>query len=78
MLKIRSRLGIVHDNDKCAVGWPEGLIGSLFKCFWCLSFWIGIIVYVIWRLIPFIPLVFAISTGAILINEIITRLKNHG
>jgi hypothetical protein len=77
MLKIRSKLGIVHDDDKCPTGWPDGLIGGLFKCFWCLSFWVGIIVLLIWLILPWFILIFAISTGAILINEIITRLK-HG
>jgi hypothetical protein len=76
MFKIRSRRGVIHDDDKCAIGWPDNLIGNLFKCFWCLSFWVGIMIWLFSMISWIIPLVFAISTGAILINEIITRLKN--
>ncbi|MFA5673927.1 MAG: DUF1360 domain-containing protein [Thermovirgaceae bacterium] len=76
MYHIRRLLGVVHDDDRCPVGWPDNLIGSLLKCAWCLSFWVGVIMYLFWLLTPIIPLIFAISTGAILISEIIQRLKN--
>jgi hypothetical protein len=78
IFRIRSRLGIVHDDDHIPIGWPDNLIGDLFKCFWCLSFWISLILWIVWLMIPcpWSLVVFALSSGSILINEIITRLKD--
>lgn len=71
MRRLRVRIGIIHDAEGVPVGWPDTLLGNLFKCFWCLSFWTGLGMYLFWLLSPIIPLVFALSTGAIIVEEII-------
>lgn len=76
MVKIRKALGIVHDDNDVPCGWPDNLIGDLMKCHWCLSFWMGIVMYIIWRFVPLIPLVLAISSGSILLESIVRRLKD--
>ncbi|MCK9521037.1 MAG: DUF1360 domain-containing protein [Dehalococcoidia bacterium] len=76
MRKLRERLGVIHDGEGTPIGWPDTLAGNLFKCFWCLSFWVGILMYLLSLATFIIPLIFAISAGAILIEEIIQRLKN--
>jgi hypothetical protein len=76
MLKIRSKFGVQHDEDGVACGWPDNLIGGLLRCFWCLSVWVALVVWIISIFVSWFPILFALSAGAILLNEIIKRLKN--
>jgi len=39
---LRKRIGIIEE-DHMLVGYPDGFLGSLWKCFWCLSLVVSII-----------------------------------
>ena len=49
------------------VYYPDTFIGDIFSCFWCLSFWVSLVVILIWFLFPYVLLPFALSGAAILI-----------
>ncbi|KKM62837.1 hypothetical protein LCGC14_1517600 [marine sediment metagenome] len=59
-LRLRERLGIVHDDNGDAVSWPDGGLGRMFTCVWCLSFWTTLAVCVILWVEPYVVMVLAV------------------
>lgn len=72
-VRIRTRFGIVHDDEHFPVGYPDTFIGNLMACYWCLSVWVAIGVWIAYLLFPIGTLIlctpFAISGGAIMLSE---------
>lgn len=72
-VKIRTKFGVTHDNEHFPIGYPDTFIGNLIACYWCLSVWVAIGVWVTYLLFPKVTLIlyvpFAISAGAIILNE---------
>lgn len=70
--KLRQALGFLYyDNDDTVVE-PDTFLGSLFGCVWCLTVWIGIVIwisYILWPdvIYPLVP--FALSAGAIIVER---------
>lgn len=70
---IRSRAGIQHEEDGTPYLFPDTTLAGIFSCVWCASVWVAFGWLVLWLVAPVvaikIALVFAISTGAILIDK---------
>lgn len=72
---IRRIFGIRHIENKTELPavmipvYPDNLLGELFSCFRCLSFWVSIICCMIILIQPLILIPFAISSAAIIIEE---------
>lgn len=47
---------------------PDTFFGHLIACFWCLSFWVSVVVVGLLLVFPYALLPFAISAGAILLH----------
>lgn len=69
---IRYRVG-VRFNERSEV-YSTNEIAEIFTCLWCMSIWIGVILTILWLVIPtyitILCLPFAFSTLAIVIEEI--------
>lgn len=71
-LKLREKIGIMHDDNGEIIDSNGSLLAELFECIWCLSVWValfvGLIVYFcpvcVWLFYPF-----ALSAGAILVER---------
>ena len=55
--RLRSLVGIEHDDGGAPTSWPEHLPGSLFTCVWCLSFWTTLLLYGILLVAPYVVVV---------------------
>jgi len=74
--RLRKLIGIMYYEEDDATVEPDTFFGSLFGCVWCLTIWIGTVVWIAYNLWPDViyPLVpFALSAGAIMIERF-----NHG
>lgn len=67
-IKLRDKMGFVHDEFGHVIGRPDT---NVLACTWCTSFWIAMILLVVfvdpllwWMVVPF-----AVSAMAIIINE---------
>ncbi len=59
-LRLRERLGIVHDDNGDPSSWPDGGLGRLFTCVWCLSFWTALAVCGILWVQPYVVMFLAL------------------
>lgn len=75
-VKFRKFIGVYYDEYSQPQG--KNIVAQAFTCFWCLSMWIALAAVffadnsanIRWFLVEW----FAVSSGAILIDEIIERL----
>lgn len=74
---LRERIGIVHDDEGRAVGHPDGTLGTMFSCIYCMSVWTGAALFGLWLSGPgvVLVLVLAISGGAVMVEAVSTRLN---
>ena len=56
-LRLRTLMGIGHDDSGAPSAWPEDPPGSLFVCVWCLSFWTTLVLYGILWVAPYVVVV---------------------
>jgi len=72
---IRKALGILHDDSKAPIGYPNTFAGKLFECSWCLSVWIAGGLTLAYIFLPSLAMYFvfwlSLSTLTILIDEVI-------
>ena len=79
--RLRYRLGVrsvvTRGNDgqpeasKVATNWlAEGL-----TCVWCVSIWTALLLLLPWEPLYWLRLLLAVSGGAILVNELVERLR---
>jgi len=75
--KLRELAGISHDEFGRPSTFPERLLPGLLSCVWCCSIWVGLFWAVFYLLSPLpaitIATVFALSTVAIVIEQILVR-----
>lgn len=69
---IRRLVGAQETEDM--ISYPDTFIGHMFECFWCLSFWVSLVVTLYVCLLPAFPfglilIPFAMSTAVIVIKE---------
>lgn len=65
----RRKLGVQEFSDDPDYWiYPENFIGSLLRCFWCGSVWVGLVVSAVVLIYPLVLLPFALSAGAIAIK----------
>ncbi len=43
--RLRSWMGVEHDNDGDPLTWPTRMPGALFGCVWCMTFWTAGVMY---------------------------------
>lgn len=70
-VKMRRWLGVRYDENSQRVADTE--IGKAFNCEWCLSVWIGVLWTLLawaWPVTLWVALPFALSGGAILLDEV--------
>lgn len=69
--QLRYWLGVRINEQSESYG--NNIVGELFSCIWCLSFWIGLILMIAYVFYPtqmiLACLPFALSAGAILVNK---------
>lgn len=69
--ELRRVVGVRYDAYNEAQS--NNVIGQVFSCLWCASFWIGLIVMIAFYYFPaqtvLVCLPFALSAGAILVNK---------
>lgn len=74
--RFRYLVGVRYNAKDVAYG--TNIMGDLFACVWCLSFWVGLILMIAYSYYPtqtiLACLPFALSTGAIALN----RWNNNG
>ena len=72
--KLRKVAGIEYYDNGDQVEKEYTGFASLFACVWCLSFWIGVFIAVMFRQLPtitiYFSLPFALSAGAIVVERI--------
>lgn len=68
---LRTLFGVKEEGDLLL--YPETLAGEFISCFWCISFWAGLVTLILWVICPLLVLPFALSGGAILIQTWIGR-----
>lgn len=73
--KLRETMGIEHQDDipYQIVVVNDTFLASLFSCLWCVSVWIGAIIYVghiLWPDIVYLLMPFALSAVAIVIEKV--------
>ena len=70
---IRERAGIQHDDKGTPWLIPDNVLAGILSCTWCASVWIGMFWVGFFLISPLlatkIATIFAISTGAILIDK---------
>lgn len=70
---IRERTGIRHDENKTPYLIPDNVLAGILSCTWCASMWAGMFWVGFFLIVPplatKIATIFAISTGAILIDK---------
>lgn len=70
---IRERVGIGHDKDGIPYMIPDNVLAGILSCVWCCSMWTGFFWFVAYLVAPLLVIkiatVFAISTGAILVDR---------
>lgn len=70
---IRTRAGIQHEEDGTPYLFPDTTIAGILSCVWCVSVWVAMGWLGLWLIAPLlatkIAAVFAISTGAILVDK---------
>jgi hypothetical protein len=61
--RLRSWLGVHHDEDGIPEAWP---VGSVLECLWCFSVWVALVLAIVpwWFSLPF-----ALSAAAVLIGK---------
>ncbi len=72
--KIRSKLGVRYDAQSKSYG--TNIIAEAVACCWCFSVWTAAFwtaLYLVWSPSIYLALPFALSAGAIIIEECITR-----
>ena len=67
--RIRRLFGIKHDDGRI-FQIPDRNMAKLFTCLWCMSLWVGGIMYGIWLVAPIVVWILAISTGAIIVDRL--------
>lgn len=72
--RLRTLAGVRYNGVTLEVEAPTMLAG-LFACMWCMSVWVGLFWWMMWRLWPDLALwgavPLALSAGAILIDRVI-------
>jgi hypothetical protein len=70
---IRERAGIQHEEDGTPYLFPDTFLAGVLSCVLCLSMWVALGWFLFWLAAPGLAIkiaaVFAISTGAILIDR---------
>lgn len=69
-LKIRSLFGITHHEDGSVEKIPDNTLAKLFTCIWCMTIWMGALVYLLWLVAPVLVWILGLSTGAIIIERV--------
>lgn len=69
-LKLRSLAGITHHDDGTIANIPDKFTAKLISCLWCVSIWMGGIIYLIWLFCPVAVWIIAISAGAIIVDRL--------
>lgn len=68
---VRERMGIVHNQEKEPVIYPDRFLPQLFSCVWCVSVWVALLWTAYWflwgNILVAVP--FALSAAAILIDR---------
>lgn len=57
---------------------PQGVVGGVLSCVWCISVWVAALLVIATALFPFLLyvwLIFAVSAAAIALNEAIDGLQ---
>ena len=72
-LRLRERLGITHDDNGDPTSWPDGGLGRLFTCVWCLSFWTAPAVCGILWVEPYVVMVLAVWGAATFMEALRNR-----
>lgn len=75
-VRIREKVGILHDDEKEPVGYPETFFGELLSCVWCSSIWVALLWGFVILILPLwslkIAMIFAFSTIAIVIDKFLS------
>jgi len=66
--RLRERIGIQHDDSGQPASWPDGGLGRLFACVWCVSFWTTLVVCVILWVESYVVMVLAVWGAATLLE----------
>ena len=73
--RARCLLGVSHGPTGLPEAWTGEGLGALFSCVWCMSVWMGGLMYLVWWLSPVPIYILAVSALAVIVNESIERLK---
>lgn len=77
---MRNGAGILHDDQGNPYMYPDGFFSEILHCIWCTSVWVSLFMSILTWVAPGFAvqfaMIFAFSTGAIIIDAIINRL-NH-
>ena len=73
VLKLREKLGIVHNEDGYPTSWPETTLAALFGCVWCMSLWTTILAYAILWAAPYLVIFVATWGGATFLEALRRR-----
>jgi len=80
ILKLRSLVGIEHNENGEPVSWPETFLPRLLTCAWCLSIWTTLLVWGLWQLESRIVLVLGAMGLALALEKALDRAggQEHG
>ena len=65
-LKLREAAGVDFTDED---GKPVSFWGKQFKCFWCITFLVGLVAWPVAIFVPWLLVPFALSAGALLLSQ---------
>lgn len=66
--RFRTAFGITHDADGAVESFPSRFPANAIVCMWCISLYVGVVLYVSWLLIPPLVVLSAVWGAATLIH----------
>ncbi len=68
--KMRAAVGI----DKFGAHDENRMLAGLFSCYWCLSIWVGTVVFIAYKFVPSVIYILAIAMLGSLLNALADKL----
>lgn len=68
-VRFRRALGFQHDETGFPIAWPTHVFAQIIACPMCLSVWLAVAFYGVWRIEPIVVLVIAAMAVAALLEE---------
>lgn len=75
--RLRESWGIIHDEAGHPISWPEGGLGQMLGCIWCVSFWTGLASLGVYLVTPVMVMVAAVAGAAVIVEAALGRFYDE-